>query len=415
MRRLACAAALAAFAAPVAAEEIDFMTWTYAEEAGKETVERLIANFEEQSGHEVDPLGFAWGDMQRNIFLRFRSNDLPDVSQLQGRWLPTFQEIPQLVDLNEVWGQEWLEERIDPSVLAMGRIDGAQLGMPWIAGSIGMVANMAMLDEAGVEELPTTVEEFRTALEKVKRAYPESVPYSMATTNNNSILLDFMIWNWVFGGELIGQDGEITVDDEAGRGALAFLKELTDAGLIAPEIDRPDSRRLFAQNQSAFYFDAPGARSHIRTFSGEGEAVDEIIRPMKTPVLAEGDPHRSIQWGHLLVLFADEPPAPDAAAPEFLAYLVSDEAQELYFEMRGVPPVTKAARGSDLVQSDAYTAQWGEAAGEPLRNEIAPWPNAAELTTILGEEVQSALLGQKPVDEAIADMDARMQRSMDEL
>jgi len=416
---LAAASAVATLcmaAIPAHAETIDFMSWTYAEDAGKETVEQLIANFEENTGHTVEPLGFAWGEMQNNIFLRYRSNDLPEVSQLQGRWLPTFQEIPQLADMNEVWGQAWLEERIDPSVLAMGRIDGNQYGMPWIAGSIGMVANSKVLEEAGVTEMPETVEEFKQALIAVRDNNERSVPYTMATTNNSSILLDFMIWNWTFGGELIGTDGEVTVDSKAGVDALSFMTELVNEDLASPEIDRPDSRRLFAQNESAFYFDAPGARSHIRTFSGQGEAFDQYIQPISTPVASEGDTPHSIQWGHLLVMFdEDGAPAEDSVQAQFIEYLISDEAQELYFEMRGVPPVTKQARASDLVQKDAYTADWGEAAGEPLRNEIAPWPNAAELTTIIGEEVQAAILGQKEPAQAIADMDSRMQDSMDSL
>ena len=44
--------------------------------------------------------------------------------------------------------------------------------------------------------------------------------------------------------------------------------------LIAPEIDRPDARRLFAQGASAFYIDAPVRRgTFVRTFSGRGAAA----------------------------------------------------------------------------------------------------------------------------------------------
>ena len=44
----------------------------------------------------VEPLGYAWGDMQKNIFLRAKSNTLPDIAQLSERWLPTFASLDTL-------------------------------------------------------------------------------------------------------------------------------------------------------------------------------------------------------------------------------------------------------------------------------------------------------------------------------
>ena len=45
----------------------------------------------------------------------------------------------------------------------------------------------------------------------------------------------------------------------------------------------------------------------------------------------------------------------------------------------------------------------------PLRNEIGVWTNAAELTTIIGEEVQAAMLGQKTADAAVDAMQKRLE------
>jgi multiple sugar transport system substrate-binding protein len=47
-----------------------------------------------------------------------------------------------------------------------------------------------------------------------------------------------------------------------------------------------------------------------------------------------------------------------------------------------------------------------------VRNEVGIWSNGGELTDILAEEVQAALLGQKSADDAITSMGQRMQESM---
>jgi multiple sugar transport system substrate-binding protein len=48
----------------------------------------------------------------------------------------------------------------------------------------------------------------------------------------------------------------------------------------------------------------------------------------------------------------------------------------------------------------------------PLVNEIGIWSNAPELSTILSEEFQAAVLGQKGADAAIVSMASRMEASM---
>jgi len=405
---IAVSSALAIGAAQAA--DVSFMSFTYAEQANTATVQALLDDFSKADSLTVEPLGFAWGDMQKNIFLRARSNTLPNVAQLSERWLPTFASLEALVDLNTVYGAENLQAAFAPDALAMGNIGGKQLALPLISGSIGMVANKAVLEQAGVA-VPTTVAEFKDALVAVRDKVPNSVPYTMATKNNGSILIDFMLWNWVHGGTIINADGKVVVDTPESRAALQFMVDLVSERLAAPEIDRPDSRRLLAQGASAFYFDAPQTRTFLRDFSGQGEAFDVNVLPVKTPVLNAGDASTSVQWGHLLVQFAQGGTAKaDEPANKFLSYLTSDAVQTAFPIKLSALPVTNSARAA--VADDAYLTAWAKATGQSRPNEVGIWSNAADLTTIIGEEVQGALLGQKSVDDAITAMQSRLSESM---
>lgn len=412
MTRLwAVAAAALTMTAAAHAADATFMSFTYAEEANTKTVQALLDDFKAQDGLTVEPLGFAWGDMQKNIFLRARSNTLPDIAQLSERWLPTFAGMGQLVDLNTVFGKDKLEASFAPDALAMGNIGGKQLALPLISGTIGMVANKAVLEKAGITAPPKTVEEFKKDLVAVRDKVANSVPYSMATKNNGSILIDFMLWNWVHGGRIIDDEGKVVVDSDASRAALQFMVDLVKERLAAPEIDRPDSRRLTAQGASAFYFDAPQTRTFLRDFSGQGEAFDAKVLPMETPVLKAGDKPVSVQWGHLLVQFsADGKAAADAPADRFLAYLTSDKVQTDFPLKMSALPVTKSAR--QAVADDKYLTAWAAATGDARRNEVGIWSNAAELTQIIGEEAQAAMLGQKSAADAIGAMQSRLTESM---
>jgi len=397
------------------AQDLSFMGYSYAEETARPSVEKIISGFEAESGLTVEPIGSAWGDMQKNLFLRARSKTLPDVVQISERWLPTFSALG-LVDYNEVFGAEALSKIYAPEALAMGQIDGKQLALPLMSGSIGMVANKAVLEQAGITEMPDTIEEFEAALVAVRDDVPNSVPYAMATINPNSILLDYMIWTWTFGGRIIDDEGKVVVDSPESRAALEFMVGLMSDRLSAPEVDRPDARRLLAQNVSAFYIDAPQSRSFLRSFSGQGEAFDVNIQPMAVPVVNEGDEPKSIQWGHMIISFAQSnPPAAEDANMKFVNYLADDAVQTQFPVELSALPGTMAARQNPAIADDAYLSAWAEFNQTPVMNEIGIWDNGAELTQIIGEEVQAALLGQKSSDDAITAMAGRLQASMDKL
>lgn len=405
-------AGLALSASAVSADEVEFMNWIGAEETGKATLQAMVDSFAD-SGNTVDIQAYAWGDLPKNLFLRSRSNTLPDVSQIQGRMLPTFSTIGDLVDLNEVIGREKLEATFPASFLAMGDIDGKQLALPWIGGTIGWIANTEVLEAAGVSEIPTTVDEFRAALVAVRDNVPNSVPYALATKNNSSILLDYLIWSWTFGSDVF-VDGQPSVNTPAGVATLEFLTDLVAERLAAPEVDRPDSRRLFGQGESAFYLDAPVARTFARNFSGRDEEIDSAVKPIQGPVLAAGDTPQSIQWGHVLAIFKDENAKADSAAVEWVMHLLSDEVLVEHAANQGVLPTTINGLASDAVTSDQYLKDWAAASVAPRRNTIASLENGGEVTNIIGEEFQSAILGQKTPQEAADDMQTRLEAAMAE-
>jgi multiple sugar transport system substrate-binding protein len=401
---LMCTAAVSLGLANVAvAQDVEFMTWTYAEATGEPLIQGMIDSFD---GGTVEPQGYAWGEMTTNALLRARTNTLPDVMQVQARLLPTVANIDQMVDLNTVFDRAMLEEMFAPGFLAFGEVDGRQMALPWIGGTIGMAANAKVLEAAGIAELPSTIEEFRADLVAIRDAVPNSVPYGMATTNANSIVLDYMIWVWTHGGDLV-VDGAPAVNSPEATAALQFMVDLVADRLAAPEIDRPDARRLFGQEATGFYFDSPQAAQFAIEFSGNADYA-QYVQPMMTPVMAEGSEPVSIQWGHVITLLNSENADANSAAAQFMMHLLSDEQLISYTAANGTIPSTVSGQADANFQSDTYRAAWAANSGTPRRNTIASLSNGAEIATIIGEEVQAAILGQKTAQEAANDMQTRM-------
>lgn len=411
---LAGSAALIAASRPSFAQEggPSFMSFSFAEDPNRPLVQKLLDDFKASAGVTIEPVGSAWGDVQKNILLRQRSKTLPTTAQLSERWLPAMASLPEILNLDDALGRANLEVAIDPAVLAMGQVGGKTFALPLITGSIGMIANKEVLEKAGVG-VPKTLTEFRAALVAIRDKVANSVPFALVTKNPSAIPLDFMIMVWTHGGRIIDESGKVLINSPEGKAAMAFLVDLMKNRLVAPELDRPDSRRLFAQGASGFYIDAPQARGFARNFSGRGEAADAFTLPMKTPVLKAGDTPRSIQWGHLVIAFKGPHTAnADGAGIKWLKYLMSDGVQGSFPPALSALPVTRVAQKLPAVQNDPFFKAWAEATGVPLVNEIGIWSNAPELSSILSEEVQAALLGQKTSDAAITSMAQRMEASM---
>lgn len=413
---LAATPVLSAGGALAQPRALTFVGWSQDEAASKPTLTAMFDAFRAANADlKLDVVGFPWAQMQQNILLRLRSGQALDVVQLAERWLPQFGATGKMVDLNDVFGKANLAKLINPGVLKLGEYRGKQLGLPWTAGSIGMVANASVLKAAGVAAPPKTVDAFVEALKAIKRSQPQAVPYAMTTKNNNSLSPDFQVWLWTFGGQMFDEKGKVLVNSAAGVRALSFMADLVKDGLAAKDIDRPDARRMFAQNQTGFYQDAPLARGFARNNSGKGTAFDANVLAMATPVIRAGDAPQSFAWGHLLTMFG-EPKGLNAQSPQarFASHLALNDASQLaYFRDQGLFPVTHTALGQ--LSNDPYVVAWTSAAASAERDEISMWPNSADLTTVVGEEVQSALLGQKTAQAAIESMGKRLEGKMAEL
>ena len=396
---------------------LTYVGWSQDEAASKPVLTGLLDGYRKtNSDVKLDVIGFPWGQMQQNILLRMRADQPLDVVQLAERWLPQFGSTGKMQDLNEVYGKGQLEKLISPGVLKLGEYRGKQLGLPWTAGSIGMVANAKVLKDAGVAAVPQTVDAFIEALKAIKKSQPQSVPYAMSTKNNNSMSPDFQVWLWTFGGKLFDDKGKVLVNSAAGVRALSFMADLVKDGLAAKDIDRPDSRRMYAQHQTGFYQDAPLARGFARNNSGKGLEFDPFVIAMATPVVRAGDTPQSFAWGHLLTMFPQGKGGTNVQAPQarLISHLALSDANQLaYFKDQGLFPVTNSALAQ--LTGDPYVAAWTRAARSAERDEISKWANSADLTTIVGEEVQGALLGQKTAQAAVESMGKRLEAKMAEL
>lgn len=379
--------------------------WSGEEEASKDIFQKMMDTYRTNTGNDVTWVGWTWADTAQQLLIRTQGGEQLDIAQVDIGIFNTVAQSGVLADLNEILGADYLEENFQESALSVGNIDGQQLGMPWSMASITMVYNPEILKQAGWDKVPVTMEEFEQCLADVKALGGDIIPYAVST-KDATCAGDFAPWLWTFGGSLYDEAGQVAVNSPEAVSCVQWYQDMLGKGYIAMDMGRGEARQMFAQGKVAFYDDAVVAKGQAVSNGVAPENVVNVCSAMERPVLKAGDKPQSTMWGHMLVIFKASQ-YKDAAA-EMAKTLVSDEIALEYFEKNGMPPVTKSAAETDQVKNDAYLNGFLKSTETARLEETARMANASEIKSIITEELQYALLGQKTAEQAVNDMAARM-------
>lgn len=383
---------------PVLAQDggrFTFTGWSLQEGATRDVIMEAVNTYSAETSAEIETVAYPYNEYLNQVLLQARGGNVSGAVQLDIAWLAPMARMGVLKDLGPV------AEGVDytDAALSSGQMNGVQYGLPWTTASIGMVANMSLLEAAGVTEIPTTIEEFEAALEMLKAYDPDVIPYAGMT--DTAQLKDIIPWIWTFGGTIINEDGDVVLNDEGTIAAVEWYASLMERGLIAADMDRFDARQLFAQGRVGFYEDAIVARALAANNAPDSDLSEHVV-PVPRPVLNEGDAPQALLWGHILVVI-DDGNADDAAA--FARYITSDQDTVLnYFEQLSLPPTTESALASETVQSDPYVAQWSaEITATARANPFWPYVESAAMEQTLNELVQAVLTGNMSADDAMGE------------
>lgn len=386
-------------------ESIVWAGWSGEEEASKDIFQRMMDTYRTNTGNDVTWVGWTWADTAQQLLIRTQGGEQLDLAQADIGIFNTIANAGVLADLNEVFGEDYLKANFQEAALEVGNIDGKQYGMPWSMASISMVYNPEILKQAGWDNPPVTMEEFEACLADVKALGGDIIPYAVST-KDATCAGDFMPWLWTFGGSLFAGDGSVAVDSPEAVACVEWYQDMLSKEYISMDVGRGEARQMFAQGKVAFYDDAVVAKGQAVSNGVAPEAVVDVCSAMLRPVLKEGDKPQSTMWGHMLVIFKDS--EHKEAAAELAKTLVSDEVAMDYFTNNGMPPVTKSMAEKDEVKNDAYLNAFLNSTETARLEETARMSNASEIKSIITEELQYALLGQKDAAQVIKDMAARL-------
>ena len=370
--------------------DFSFSSWSLTEEAAAPAMKALLSKYSGENDVTIAEVSFPYNEYFNQLALQVQGGQFTGAAHVDVAWLGSLAAMGKLLDVSSLTSDRGYTE----SALTAAQFDGVQYGFPWTIGAIGLVTNSQLLDEAGIGEFPSTIDDFEAALKDLKGLGNGLIPYAAST--KAAQLKDALIWMQTFGSPLLDGD-TVTIGDDESIEAVTWYKGLYDQGLIAADVDRFAARSLFAQGRTAIYDDAPVGRGAVTKESPDPDLASKL-NPVARPVLKKGDTPRALVWGGAIVVVDGE--ASDTAA-NFGQWATSDLETVLEdYAARGLPPATEEALSSEEVTSDEFGSRFSERiTATATSNPFWKYPQYSQIETVIAEQVQAVLIGQaSPAD-----------------
>jgi N,N'-diacetylchitobiose transport system substrate-binding protein len=208
----------------------DITLWLNGGDTPDELRDYLKTEFADATGGTLTIEEQSWTDALAKLTTALPdAENTPDVVEIGNTWAPTFTNAGAFTDLSDMY-DELGGDKLLPSFVEVGSVDGAEYALPYYFGSRYMFYRKDVWEKAGIT-VPTTLAEFNDAAAALK------------TDSQSGFYIGGEDWrnglSWVFanGGELAEKDGDTwksTLSDENTIEGLTQLQTLFAEASLAP-------------------------------------------------------------------------------------------------------------------------------------------------------------------------------------
>ena len=297
---------------------------------------------------------------------------------------------------------------IAPGLVQGMTVDGKLIGIPVRHATQGLFYNEALLEEQGISAPPTTLEELVEQAQKLTFTSKSGARVSGMVLASDLAVFPVMFAR-AFGGDFLTKTFELVPDQAAMEQGLTVLRNMFDAGSLPRSYatTKNDDQVTWIQQGRAAFTVLPFAR-HAQLNNPEQSKFPGKIKVVEFPVSAAlkgKTPMATVveSWGIVI---------PANSRDKDLSWKfireVSSKRVTLGMAINGNGPVRVSTYKDGSFAGKNPVAAVEAAALANARGAFPPFPEAARAQSIFLEEVQLAVLGRKPVNEAIASISSRI-------
>jgi ABC-type glycerol-3-phosphate transport system substrate-binding protein len=378
-------------------EATELVMWRFPlmddQEAETAVWDEMIATFEAEHPNvnitiETQP----WDDRRQKLLSAIGSGRGPDVFYMNPDMISQFALAGAIVPISDFVTDE------DTDIFNPGTLipwEGVLYALPILQNSVVHIYNTDRVAELGLdpENLPATIAEFE---EWAQVAKENDVFISTWSGNTATSGLTALIWQ--FGGEIYDEDGNVVIDSPETVEAMTFLQRMYEEGWVPPDsiTGGTDEQTDAFRNGQVLAILMDG-----NSFYGSRETYVNDFNWAFGPVLSGAVQVTSGTVGS----YAVSSKAPDPAiAVEWIKHVTNTEnSVKLNKTVGYLPPLIEAA---SFYEGDEVYQELLERASHVRVDPI--FPSASQAYIILAEEAQAIMTGDKTPEQAVADMQSRI-------
>jgi putative chitobiose transport system substrate-binding protein len=362
---------------------------------------QLIADYETQNPDiKVRWVDVPWADMQSKILTAVTAGTAPDVVNLNPDFAAQLASRNAWLPLDDILSDADKQAYL-PNIWQASTLNGDSFGIPWYLTTNVTFYNQALLDEAGVEP-PTTYDELAEVARQVKETTGKYAYFTTFVPEDSADVLQSFVQ---MGVALVDEQGQAAFNTPEGTAVFQYWTDLYQNDLLPKEVLTQGHRRAIELYQAGEVALLSTGAEFFPTI--EANAPDIAATTGSGPQITGATGKQNVAVMNLVVPAATDVPE---AAVDFALYVTNDANQLSFAKAANVLPSTTAA-----LQDEYFAVSEGNTQGvEKARSVSAAQMDKAEvlipamdgikdLQAIIYDNLQAAMLGQKTVEEAVAD------------
>lgn len=337
---------------------VDFWHGYSADKA--EPLKEMIAKFETENPNiDINEKFVANGEeILQKVQGAIVADELPDLLWGYPTWTGVLESSGKLVNMGKLMDDAYKAD-LPEGVLNAGQYNGEVYSVPIEAGTLYMIYNKDMFEEAGIEKVPTTWEELYTTAKALTNDKHKGI--WLPTAPNERTTWTWETFLWQTGGDLLNADfTELAFSREQGLKALDYYTKMITEGYAPKSIGQGVDP--FVNKEVAIIYGTQGAaNSYInKQKMNVGVAMLPADKRLATGL---GSNH--------YYMFDNKDQAKQDAAFTFVKWMTTGKNNAEWAIKSGYLPVSLSARDSEEYKAYGKENPQMTAAAEALQYGIA--------------------------------------------
>ena len=362
----------------------------------------LVQTFEtENPGVKVTWVDVPWSAMQSKILTAVSAKTAPDVvnlnpdfaSALAGRnaWLDLDAKVPDSV-----------RSAYLPNIWKASTLNGKSFGIPWYLTTQVTIYNTDLLKQAGITKPPATYEELAQVAAQVKQKTGKYAFFITLVPEDSADVMESFVQ---MGVTLVDEQGKAAFNTPQGKAAFQYWVDLYKNGLLPREVLTQGHRHgieLYQAGETALL--STGAE-FLQTIAKNAPAIAKVSAT--APQVTGETGKKNVAVMNLVI-----PRNTDQAdaALKFALFVTNNQNQLTFAKAADVLPSTVQALSNNYFKTPPADASPLEKARIVSANQLQQAevliPAMKDLNLLqasIYENLQAAMLGEKTVEQAVAD------------